>query len=70
MLPAGTRCPASAAASSKLPVHPLETLHDKHCPRSSNAQPAKRPHLQTFFSSLPVRLRLGPPSFMVPAARS
>jgi len=37
---------------SKLPVHALETLHNRHCPRYSNAKPAKRSDLLTFFSRL------------------
>jgi hypothetical protein len=36
----------------QLPVCPLETLHDRHCPRPSNVKPAKHPDLPTFFSRL------------------
>ena len=47
MLPAGTRCPASSSGVGKLPVHPLETLHETIIDR--------RHQIETFFSRLLAR---------------
>ena len=51
MLPGGTRCPASAAASGKLPVYPLETLHENDCPRQLEHQAGKHTGISAPFSA-------------------
>jgi hypothetical protein len=54
----GDQVPGQHLRVQKLPVCPLETLHEAIMPKSSNTEPANTPLPAGLFSRLPVRLRL------------